>query len=84
MKLERLIRGYDKHTEDVVCEYPLECVPLQEMAAIYPTENDPWMYDCYPINDDSERLLRVHNDFPDLEKDTTDFFIECEASFPVD
>lgn len=80
MKLERLIRGYDRVSERVVCEFPLATVPLERLVAVYSSTGDPLMYDCYPVTAESERLLREYNDFPRLENDTVDYFLECQAA----
>ena len=80
MKLERLIRGYDKTSERVVSEFLLESVPLEKMVALYSATGDPLMYDCYPVTEESERLLRESNSFPILDTEANEYFLECEAA----
>jgi len=75
--MHRIIRCFDKKTEELIQEIPLPDIPLCQLQSAFSLGADEPMYDCYPVN---KKLIALLSEFTSInfELDEFDYFLECE------
>lgn len=68
MKIERVISWFDKYTEELKGEFPLDKISFETLKSIFkPQASDPLMYNPYTISEKEGRrlveILDFHFDF---------------------
>jgi hypothetical protein len=77
--LERLVRCFDKQTEELAKELPLRGTTLQQLQEIFSVPVDDPMYDCFPIERRHvQKLEPFLSEHIDLEH--CHCFVECDAT----
>jgi len=77
MKIERDISWFDKTTERFVAEKNVDFIDLSILREIFqPPDEDPLMYNPYPIRETEANKLSQHLDFK-YEFEKYNYYIEC-------
>lgn len=80
MKIERVLRGYRKANEEMLIEISIDCIPEVELRELFGLPDNNPLYDCYPVGQAAEHLLRSQNQIPVLDHDNIEYLLECCGS----
>lgn len=74
----RILTKFQKAGDDLLDEFELEGVELQELQVLFQEPPDEPMYDCYPVSKTQAKSLQKYvNEKIDVA--SYDYFVECYA-----